>query len=295
MFNVLEYFKQLRENQITKLPTEMELINERLAYELETALFGKTIEQFAKYCNLITKEPLTDILDLKLSMKPSRDLLRRIANNSDGNVTYKRLYEICGYSEFDSEEDKKWLDYQPKRGDLVYLDLGFNWDSEQSGIRPCLIYQNNRGNKYSSTIVIIPLTSKLRTFGKTHVILTQEDGLKSESFLLAEQIRVVSKRRVYFNGRVNKITTLSEEKMNEVKIAVDFELGHEDLDFNEDKANTLISQVKALRYNIEHKKSRDLIEIYKEKKQEFKDYCAKHDKDYKEVIRAYNNLDLQYA
>lgn len=277
------------------ITSDIKNINEKLAYELETILIGNTINMLSKRCNLINTQPIDDILNMKLTTTPSRELLRRIANNSNGFVTYKKLYEICGYSEFDDEEDKRWINFIPKRGEIYYIDLGFNIDSEQSGIRPCLIIQNDFGNNKSSTIVIIPITTKSKKFSKTHVKLTKEDGLREDSYILVEQIRCVSKRRIYYNGYANKIAELTSEKMELVRNAIEFELGLEDLLFNEEKAYILVNHIKALKYNIKNKNSRNLIGLYKEKYNAFKSYCEKFDKDPDLIYSKYKSLDMQYA
>jgi mRNA interferase MazF len=292
---MLELFRKFNVNEITNIPTEIEIINKRLSYELETVLQDTTINMFARRCNLLSTIQLEDILNLKLTQKPSRELLRIIASNSNGNVTYRRLYEICNYSEFDEEEDKRWLDFKPKRGQIYYIDLGFSIDSEQSGVRPCLILQNDVGNDRSTTLVVLPISTRLKKFGKTHVRLTRENGLREESYILAEQIRVVSKRRIYYSGCANLITTLSEEKMEEVRVAVEFELGLEDLSFNEEKAYILANAVRTLKRNIKVKQSRDLIDIYKEKYNEFISYCKKFNRDPEVVYSSYKTLDIQYA
>ncbi len=296
MLKTLDLFKRLKLDYTNEcLPTEIQLINKRLAYELETALIGTTVSMFAKRCNLLSTQPLEDILNLKSNAKPSRELLRLIASNSNGNVTYRRLYEICDYSEFDEEEDKRWLDFKPKRGQIYYIDLGFSIDSEQSGVRPCLILQNDVGNERSTTLVVLPISTRLKKFGKTHVKLTRNDGLREECYILAEQIRTISKRRVYYSGSANLITTLSEEKMEEVKTAVEFELGLEDLSFSEEKAYILANAVRTLKRNIKVKQSRDLIDIYHEKLDAFKSYCKKFNKDPEIVYSNLKTLDVQYA
>lgn len=275
--------------------SDIKNINEKLAYELETILIGNTISMLSKRCNLINTQPIDDILNMRLTTTPSRELLRRIANNSNGFVTYKKLYEICGYSEFDDEEDKRWINFIPKRGEIYYIDLGFNIDSEQSGIRPCLIIQNDFGNNKSSTIVIIPITTKSKKFSKTHVKLTKEDGLREDSYILVEQIRCVSKRRIYYNGYANKIAELTSEKMEQIRNAIEFELGLEDLLFNEEKAYILVNHIRALKYNIKTKNSKDLISLYKEKYNMFISYCKKFDKDPELIYSKYKSLDIQYA
>lgn len=85
-----------------------------------------------------------------------------------------------------------------KRGDMFYADLSPVIGSEQGGIRPVLIIQNDTGNKYSPTVIAAAITSQI---GKnklpTHIeISSQGSGLKSDSVILTEQIRTIDKSRL---------------------------------------------------------------------------------------------------
>ena len=85
-----------------------------------------------------------------------------------------------------------------RRGDMFYADLSPVIGSEQGGIRPVLVIQNDTGNKYSPTVIVSAITSQL---GKnklpTHIELdSKEFGLKSDSVVLAEQIRTIDKSRL---------------------------------------------------------------------------------------------------
>ena len=85
-----------------------------------------------------------------------------------------------------------------KRGDMFYADLSPVVGSEQGGIRPVLIIQNDTGNKYSPTVIAAAITSQT---GKnklpTHIeIGSRENGLKADSVVLAEQIRTIDKSRL---------------------------------------------------------------------------------------------------
>ena len=85
-----------------------------------------------------------------------------------------------------------------KRGDMFYADLSPVVGSEQGGIRPVIIIQNDIGNKHSPTVIAAAITSQT---GKnklpTHIeIGSQENGLKSDSVVLAEQIRTIDKSRL---------------------------------------------------------------------------------------------------
>ncbi len=85
-----------------------------------------------------------------------------------------------------------------KRGDLFYADLSPVVGSEQGGVRPVIIVQNNVGNKYSPTIIIAPITSQLNKAKlPTHVkIRGSEFGLPKNSVALLEQLRTIDKRRL---------------------------------------------------------------------------------------------------
>ena len=109
-----------------------------------------------------------------------------------------------------------------KRGEVFYADLSPVVGSEQGGVRPVLILQNDVGNKYSPTVIVTAITSQL---GKaklpTHVELPAgEYNLPKNSVALLEQIRTLDKRRLQ-----EKVTTLSPAKMKEVNKALLISLG----------------------------------------------------------------------
>ena len=85
-----------------------------------------------------------------------------------------------------------------KRGDMFYADLSPVVGSEQGGIRPVLIIQNDTGNKYSPTVIAAAITSQMgKTKLPTHIELGSEEyGLKSDSIILTEQIRTIDKSRL---------------------------------------------------------------------------------------------------
>lgn len=111
---------------------------------------------------------------------------------------------------------------QIRRGEIYYADLSPVVGSEQGGVRPVLILQNDIGNKYSPTVIVSAITSQL---GKaklpTHIELPAETyNLPKNSVALLEQIRTLDKRRLQ-----EKVTTLSAEKMKEVNRALLISLG----------------------------------------------------------------------
>lgn len=119
------------------------------------------------------------------------------------------------------------MDMNIKRGDIFYADLSPVVGSEQGGLRPVLIVQNNIGNRYSPTVIAAAITSKL---GKaklpTHIdIQAGEVGLSRDSVVLLEQIRTLDKRRLR-----EKMGHLSDPVMEQVDTAISVSFG-----LNEDK------------------------------------------------------------
>ena len=85
-----------------------------------------------------------------------------------------------------------------KRGDIYYADLSPVVGSEQGGIRPVLVIQNDIGNKYSPTVIAAAITSQInKAKMPTHIELAAKDyGLNKDSVILLEQIRTSDKRRL---------------------------------------------------------------------------------------------------
>ena len=100
-----------------------------------------------------------------------------------------------------------------KRGEIYYADLSPVVGSEQGGVRPVLIVQNDVGNKYSPTVIVGAITSKLdKAKLPTHVELGVSTGLEKESVLLLEQLRTIDKARL--KSRVGEITNDTMRKVN---------------------------------------------------------------------------------
>lgn len=109
-----------------------------------------------------------------------------------------------------------------KRGDIYYADLSPVVGSEQGGIRPVLIIQNDIGNKYSPTVIITAITSQINKAKlPTHVEISSEEyGLNKDSVILLEQIRTIDKRRLK-----DRIGHISDELMVRVDQALMISLG----------------------------------------------------------------------
>ena len=101
------------------------------------------------------------------------------------------------------------------KGDVYYADLNPVIGSEQGGVRPVVILQNDIGNKYSPTTIVAPMTTKSKTYVPMHVIL-KESFLTKKSTLLLEQIRTIDKKRL-----IKKIGTLSKQSQKRIDKALD--------------------------------------------------------------------------
>jgi mRNA interferase MazF len=85
-----------------------------------------------------------------------------------------------------------------RRGDLFFADLDPVIGSEQGEFRPVLVVQNNAGNTYSPTVVVVPTTGNLNKKSlPTHVLIPQSSGLDNDSLALVEQIRTIDRSRLH--------------------------------------------------------------------------------------------------
>lgn len=104
------------------------------------------------------------------------------------------------------------MKYAIRQGDIYLTDLSGYVGSEQSGLRPAVIVQNDIGNRYSPTTIVVPLTSKQKPSLPTHTILTPGDcGIKEKSVALCEQLRVIDKSRLKKRlGRIENVKKIQE-------------------------------------------------------------------------------------
>ena len=109
-----------------------------------------------------------------------------------------------------------------KKGDLFFADLSPVVGSEQGGIRPVLVVQNDVGNKYSPTVIAAAITSKMgKTKLPTHIDVPGDDaGLAKDSIILLEQIRTIDKRRLK-----EKMGHLDDATMSSVNNAIEVSFG----------------------------------------------------------------------
>jgi len=107
-----------------------------------------------------------------------------------------------------------------RRGDVYYADLNPVVGSEQGGVRPVLILQNNTGNRYSPTVIAAAITGRPKKLLPTHVFIGCGNGLYKGSFVLLEQIRTLDRERLLnYAGRIN------EQKMEEIDEALAISIG----------------------------------------------------------------------
>ena len=107
-----------------------------------------------------------------------------------------------------------------KRGDIFYADLNPVVGSEQGGIRPVLIV----GNKYSPTLVVLPISTAKKHYLPTHIHIRGSKALPKDSIVLAEQIRTIDRYRLKnYVGSVDLELMEKVEKAMKISIGVDFD------------------------------------------------------------------------
>lgn len=111
-----------------------------------------------------------------------------------------------------------------KRGDIYYADLSPVIGSEQGGVRPVLVVQNDVGNKYSPTVIAAAVTSQInKAKMPTHIeIKADEYGLAKDSVILLEQVRTIDKKRL--KDKIGKLDENLMDRFNEA-LSISFGLG----------------------------------------------------------------------
>lgn len=114
------------------------------------------------------------------------------------------------------------MDNSVKRGDIYYADLSPVVGSEQGGMRPVLIVQNDTGNRHSPTVIAAAITSQINKARlPTHIELSAKTyGLSRDSVVLLEQIRTLDKKRLR-----EKMGRLDDELMQQVDAAIAVSFG----------------------------------------------------------------------
>lgn len=107
------------------------------------------------------------------------------------------------------------------RGEIYYAELAPVVGSEQGGLRPVVIVQNDMGNRHSPTTIVVPLTSRLlKKPLPTHEMLNRDCGLSVESVALCEQIRTIDKSRLR-----DRVGRADDAVMNKINAALKISLG----------------------------------------------------------------------
>lgn len=177
------------------------------------------------------------------------------------------------------------------RGEVYYANLGEvkekEKDSEQRGIRPVMIIQNDIGNKYSPTVIVAAISSK--TFKKklpTQVLLDSDYiGLNQESFIMLEQVRTLDKSKLL--GYIGKV---SNDDMDKIDSAALVSLELRDKVIIEEKARDIEQLDNVLYVAIKTDvTSLDFIENFKRERelaiQDLENYCAKRGLNYKSYYK----------
>lgn len=114
----------------------------------------------------------------------------------------------------------------PRRGDVFLCDFGpFQENScKQGGCRPCVIVQNNIGNAYAPTIIVVPMTTKHKKHIPTHMLISNYNALEQYSLVLGEHICTVDKSQL-----IRYKCTLSPQDMDKVDRVVKISLGLEEI------------------------------------------------------------------
>lgn len=109
-----------------------------------------------------------------------------------------------------------------KRGDIFYADLDPIIGSEQGGVRPVVVVQNNVGNRYSPTVVVLPVSSAKKNYLPTHIHVCGSKMLPKDSVVLAEQIRTIDRNRLKgYVGSVGFEIMKKVDKAIKISIGVD--------------------------------------------------------------------------
>lgn len=187
-----------------------------------------------------------------------------------------------------------------KRGDM-FRAMFDGVGSEQNGLRPCIILSNNIGNKYSSTLIVALITTKVKRDMPTHIHLTRELGLLEDSVVMLEQIRTIDKSRIIPDSYIGRADRESMRKIDEaLKVSVALENARDlevrkqlkEIEYWERTINELLDDVYAtteqikqrvFRLKIEYNKFR---EICKESRVYYGNYYILDEFKYESILRS---------
>ena len=109
------------------------------------------------------------------------------------------------------------IKHRIKKGDIYLADMDPSIGSEQGGVRPVLVIQNNKGNKHSPTTIVACLTSRIdsKAYLPTHYLLPDDIGLRYRSMVMLEQIFTIDKSRL-----IKRITKLDKHTMERIEYQI---------------------------------------------------------------------------
>lgn len=182
--------------------------------------------------------------------------------------------------------------FMKRRGDIVYVDLGKPKGTNQGGKRPCIIVPNNKCTENSTSIQIIPITSKLNKKRlPTHIFIKKDElnGLDKDSLILVEQTDLISTSQI-----LNIVGRASDEIMRKVnaKLKIQFDLDKPDIN----RIRTKIKTLKEMEHYIlrHNENSAELLNILKFQASDFKDYCEEYNVDCSQYYVSKFNIINRY-
>ena len=182
--------------------------------------YEKKLEKNSRFI----EDSLIEYTDKEFSMDFIKKMEKGYKEMAEINLEYSRLgseYMLDDVNEYEAWICGVWLlkmaNIVVKRGEIFYADLSPVIGSEQGGIRPVIIIQNDIGNRYSPTVIIAAITSQINKAKlPIHVEISSEEyGLNRDSVLVLEQIRTLDKRRLK-----EKIGHMTEKDMKKVDKAL---------------------------------------------------------------------------
>jgi len=239
-----------RKSQVVKINEGKDF--KKLAFLVRKAVGYNTIPEFADYCGIPNSaRTIADIIHERINTYPAIGLLKKIADGSEFRVSFNDLRIACGYNLNDSGVDLRSV--KVMRGWIVLCDYGNVLDSEQGGVRPSLVLQNNVGNQFAPITMVAPLSSKLgKNNQPTHIRIGQECGLTYESEILIEQMRVVSKRRLMVDGFVQVLCECPEDILRRVEIAIMKQTGIVSTRLNESTLDKFLTKIDEYTQKVEN-------------------------------------------
>ncbi|EDU38262.1 type II toxin-antitoxin system PemK/MazF family toxin [Clostridium sporogenes] len=195
----------------------------------------------------------------------------------------------------------KMLNKKVRRGDIIEVNLGTPKGSRQGGIRPCIVVANDLCNKYSKTIHVVPITSKLnKKLIPTHVFIKRDNlnNLRFDSLILVEQTQLIGVNQI-LKYNLGKISDEIIKKID-IKLNLQFSLSEYTGNLNKKKIDekrilAKVKSIKELEYYIDRqeKKSVDLLKILKSTLVDFKEYCKEFNVDYSNYyLSKFNTINI---